>query len=287
MSVLKRVVALCLLSLPQGLLADSGWQPLGNVSAVTNLPRGVELTVGQGRLRVLAFAPNVVRVRYSNRGSFLPEHSFAVLPNAFSQSRKVQVEQLQNSILISTGAMQVRIFKSPLRIVFVDPSGQVISQDQPGYPVSFDGDAFRVWKSMQEDEHYFGLGDKTGPLDHRNLAFTMWNTDAFGWQESTDPLYKSIPFLLAMRHGAAYGIFLDNTYRTNFDFGKESRDFYSFGADGGELDYYFFYGPDPKRVIQDFTTLVGRSPLPPLFSLGYQQCRYSYYPEARGSRNCE
>src|SRR5207245_8797767 len=36
-----------------------------------------------------------------------------------------------------------------------------------------------------------------------------------------------------------------------------------------------------KRVIQDFTTLVGRSPLPPLFSLGYQQCRYSYYPEAR------
>jgi len=85
-----------------------------------------------------------------------------------------------------------------------------------------------------------------------------------------------------MRHGgAAYGIFLDNTYRTNFDFGKESRDFYSFGADGGELDYYFFYGPDPKRVIQDFTTLVGRSPLPPLFSLGYQQCRYSYYPEAR------
>jgi len=281
MSVLKRVVALCLLSLPQGLLADSGWQPLGNVSAVTNLPRGVELTVGQGRLRVLAFAPNVVRVRYSNRGSFLPEHSFAVLPNAFLQSPKVQVEQLQNGILISTGAMQVRIFKSPLCIVFLDLSGQVISQDQPGYPVSFDGDAFRVWKSMPEDEHYFGLGDKTGPLDHRNLAFTMWNTDAFGWQESTDPLYKSIPFLLAMRHGAAYGIFLDNTYRTNFDFGKESRDFYSFGADGGELDYYFFYGPDPKRVIQDFTTLVGRSPLPPLFSLGYQQCRYSYYPDAR------
>jgi len=73
-----------------------------------------------------------------------------------------------------------------------------------------------------------------------------------------------------MRHGgAAYGIFLDNTYRTNFDFGKESRDFYSFGADGGELDYYFFYGPDPKRVIQDFTTLVGRSPLPPLPRPGF------------------
>ena len=134
---------------------------------------------------------------------------------------------------------------------------------------------------MPEDEHYYGLGDKTGPLDHRNLAFTMWNTDAFGWQESTDPLYKSIPFFLAMHGSTAHGIFLDNTYRTSFDFGKASRDFYSFGSDGGELDYYFFYGPDPKRVIEDFTQLVGRTPLPPLFALGYQQCRYSYYPESR------
>jgi len=83
-----------------------------------------------------------------------------------------------------------------------------------------------------------------------------------------------------MRKGASYGVFLDNTYRTSFDFGKESRDSCSFGSDGGELDYYFFYGPDPKRVIEDFTALVGRAPLPPLFALGYQQCRYSYYPES-------
>ena len=95
------------------------------------------------------------------------------------------------------------------------------------------------------------------------------------------PCTKTFRFFLAMRSGLAYGIFLDNTYRSSFDFGKELRDAYSFGADGGELDYYFIYGPDPKQVIQEFTSLVGRTPLPPLFSLGYQQCRYSYYPEAR------
>ena len=130
--------------------------------------------------------------------------------------------------------------------------------------MSYDGAAFRIWKSMPEDEHYFGLGDKAGPLDHRNQAFTNWNTDAFGWQESTDPLYKTIPFFLALKNGKSYGIFLDNTWRSNFDFGKESRDTYSFGSDGGELDYYFFYGPRPKQVVENFTALVGRTPLPPL-----------------------
>ena len=265
----------------QALASTSGWQSPGNVSAVEILPQGTELKAGAARVRVLALSPNIVRVRYAPNGSFPAEHSFAVLPNAFPQLPKVQVQQSSDEVGFGTGAIQVKILKTPFRISFLDSKGSVVSQDQPGYPASFNGNAFRVWKSMPEDEHYFGLGDKPGPLDHRNQSYTMWNTDAYGWQESTDPIYKSIPFLLAMRAGSAYGIFLDNTYRTTFDFGKESRDFYSFGADGGELDYYFFYGPDPKQVIRDFTALVGRTPLPPLATLGYQQCRYSYYPEAR------
>jgi alpha-glucosidase len=263
------------------LQALPGWQSLGNVSGVVVLPQGVELQAGAARVRVVAVSSNVVRVRYAPQGSFPAEHSFAVLPAAFPSPPMVEVQELADEVTFKTGSLQVRILKAPLQILFLDLKASVISQDQPGFPASFNGAAFRVWKSMPQDEHYFALGDKTGPLDHRNLAFTMWNTDAFGWQESTDPLYKDIPFFLATRKGAAYGLFLDNTYRTSFDFGKESRDSYSFGADGGDLDYYFFYGPGPKRVIEDFTALVGRMPLPPLFALGYQQCRYSYYPEAR------
>lgn len=262
-------------------LFANGWRSLGNVSNVTVLPQGVELSAGPGRVRVTVLSPNVVRVRYAAQGEFPPDFSFAVLPGAFTQAPNAKVEQTSDSVIVNTGAMQVKISRSPLSIAFLDPTGGVISQDQPDHPASFNGPEFRVWKSMPEDEHYFGLGDKTGPLDHRNLAFTNWNTDAYGWQESTDPLYKTIPFLVAMGGGSAYGIFLDNTYRSSFDFGKELRNAYSFGAEGGELNYYFFYGPDPKSVIEDFTELVGRSPLPPLFALGYQQCRYSYYPEAR------
>jgi alpha-glucosidase len=118
-------------------------------------------------------------------------------------------------------------------------------------------------------------------MNRRNRTFTMWNTDAFGWQESTDPLYKAIPFFMGLNKGVAYGIFFDNTYRTSFDFGMQAHDIYSFGSEGGPLDYYYFAGPDPKKIISAYTALVGRSPLPPYWTLGYQQCRYSYYPEAR------
>ena len=260
--------------------AQSSWHSLGDVTGLEQTTNGVELSAGSARVRITVLSPNVVRLRYAAAGSFGPDESFAVLPNAFPDQPKIQIKDSTEAVVLDTGAMQVRIQKSPMRVAFLNPSGDVIVQDHPRYPVSFNGSAFRVWKEMPLEEHYFGLGDKTGPLDRRDLAFTTWNTDV-GYQESTDPIYKSIPFFIGMNKGAAYGIFLDDTYRSNFEFGKQFWDAYSFGAEAGELNYYFFYGPDPKRVVSDFTQLVGRTPLPPLFSLGYQQCRYSYYPEAR------
>ena len=109
----------------------------------------------------------------------------------------------------------------------------------------------------------------------------MWNSDTFGYDSSTDPIYVAVPFYIVLRHGIAFGVFLDNTFRSNFDIGHQTEGVLSFGAEGGALDYYFIYGPDPKQVIQRYTALTGRMPLPPLWSLGYHQCRYSYYPESK------
>ena len=181
----------------------------------------------------------------------------------------------------STASLIVRVEKSPLRLVIEDKDGRVLSEDEAGYPVAFTGTAFRVTKKGPVDEHYFGLGDKPGPLDRRDHAFSMWNTDAYGWQESTNELYKDIPFFLTLRGGVSYGIFLDNTWRSSFDFDVANKDAISFGAENGPLDYYFVYGPAPKQVIDGYTQLTGRTPLPPMWTLGFQQSRYSYTPESR------
>ena len=148
------------------------------------------------------------------------------------------------------------------------------------------GARFRVWKRLRDDEHVYGFGEKVGRLDKRGwqlggYALTMWNSDTFGYDSSTDPIYASIPFYLVLRQGRAHGIFLDNTFRSSFDVGHESQGLLAFGASGGELDYYFIDGPSPKEVIERYTRLTGRMPLPPRWALGYQQCRYSYSPDSR------
>ena len=178
----------------------------------------------------------------------------------------------------STAALQVEI-GADLRIRVSDAAGNVIAQDAE--PVRWEGDRFRVFQSLPADAHFFGLGDKPGPLDRLGHSYTMWNTDNFGWQESSDFLYKSIPFFIESHAGRALGYFLDNTWRSYFDFGHELPDQFSFGSVAGALDYYLIYGPEPKDVVRSYAWLTGTAPLAPLWALGFQQSRYSYETRER------
>lgn len=247
---------------------------------------GVEIKANSAILRVAALRDDIIRVRISPDGPLPEDASWSVLSGPRGKSIDVQPLQDDTAVGFRTSSIEVRVERSPLRVVIRDKAGNVISADAVGRPVTFQHGGFSVFKQMPTDEHYFGLGDKTGSFDRREQAYTLWNTDV-GPQESTDPLYKSIPFFLAINNSRSYGIFLDNTWRTWFDFGKQARDAYSFGAEGGSLDYYFLYGPTPKQVIEAYAYLTGTPPLPPLWALGFQQSRWSYAPESQAREIAE
>lgn len=258
-------------------------EPVVTLDTVTNsqpLHDGIQLQSGPAIVRVTALRDDIIRVRMAP-GSELPEDaSWAVLSEPRSKSVEVQPSSDASTLGFRTAKLDVKIDRNPLRIVIRDLSGEVLCADAVGRPVKFQLGGFSVYKQMLGGEHYFGLGDKAGSFDRGNQAYTLWNTD-IGPQESTDPLYKSIPFFLVAHGERSYGIFLDNTWRTWFDFGKQARDAIAFGAEGGPLDYYFIYGPTPKQVVENYAYLTGKPPLPPLWALGFQQSRYSYTPESK------
>ncbi len=239
-------LALLAITAAPAVASAEGWQHVGAVTNVQVLPNGVELTAGTAHVHVVAVSDSVIRVRVAPDGNFPKDLSWAILPSN-APAPKVTVQDSPQAVEMTTPHHKVRIQKSPLLIAFLDPAGNLLQQDYPHLPMAWNQKQVRVWKTINPDDHFYGLGDKAGPLNRRSLAYTMWNYDAFGWQESTDPLYKSIPFFMVLRHGVAHGILFDNTYRSSFDFGKESEDFYSFGAQGGELNYFSFTARNPSK----------------------------------------
>lgn len=132
-------------------------------------------------------------------------------------------------------------------------------------------------KAIDSNEKFYGLGDKTGFLNKRNYDYENWNSDLP--QAHTDgfkALYKSVPFFITLKDSGVYGIFFDNTYKSYMDMGKESTEYFFFGANAGNLDYYFIAGTCMADVVSGYTYLTGRTPLPQLWTLGYHQSRWGY-----------
>ena len=272
---------------------------LGALTGFERVAQGVECASGAARLRVLFVAPRTVRVWLAPDGVFPPRHEWAPdQPPEQWPAVAFSVTEEAERITLSSGECAVEIRRDPLRVRFVDGAGQVFAADTAERAIGWrapkqDGqggivpgetvwpDAVFCRKDAPQGERYYGLGERTGLLDKRGRRYSNWTTDAWDHSPTTDVMYQAIPFMLAVRAGAslAYGIYFNNSYRTRLDLGASEREVCTLAATGGALDYYLIYGPTPGEVLQGYTAITGRMALPPRWALGYQQSRWSYYPE--------
>ena len=229
-------------------------------------------------IRLTVIDSAVVRVQLGRDGDILdlPSHAVVQRPSLLLDWT---VEDQPTALRCAIPGGMVIVQKFPVRLQFVTSDGALVAEDAPAFGHAWDVKEVTVWRTLHSDAHFFGLGEKTGDVNKRGAQWTMWNSDFPAYATDRDPLYASVPFFIGMHEGRAYGTFFDNSYRSVFNLGAASDRVYSFGAEDGEMNYYFLFGPRIRDVVSRYATLTGRMPLPPLWALGYQQCRWSYYPE--------
>jgi len=255
------------------------FQFAGKVTSAKKYDNHIELSLENAKVNIYVYDGNVIRFRYTNKKEFSPAPSYSVIYD-LPQKTKFDFSDEKTSYKISTDQLIIKVAKSPCRVSIYDKNMNLINTDEESFGVSFDNDEVRCFKKLIEGENFYGLGEKTGNLKKNGGEYTLWNTDYYGYDNRTDAIYQSIPFFYGIKDYKAYGILFDNTYKSRFNFGASNNRFYWFGAEQGEMDYYFIYGPEIKKVLSSYTQLTGRMELPPMWALGYQQCRWSYYPES-------
>ncbi len=169
---------------------------------------------------------------------------------------------------------------------FADPDGNVVAADAEPMALAGESNPFavpvtgggpRVVKRRAPGERFFACGERTSGLEKTASHQVFWNVDPpQGHTASFNNLYTSIPFVLSLINGRAHGVFFDSTHRVEIDLAKEDSSRVTFSAAGGDLVYYVILGPTPADVLERYTGLTGRSPMPPLWALGNQQSRWSY-----------
>ncbi|PAU94559.1 hypothetical protein CK503_07125 [Aliifodinibius salipaludis] len=239
-------------------------------------------------LQVAVHTDEIIQLKYVFEGDKPSNFSYAIDPEFNPKNPDFAIRETTNHIEIATDSLTCRVSRKDMKVSFWDSDGALLCKDKKPF---FRKDTImkgitkiKITKEAPEGTHYFGLGDKITENGLRGESFENWNTDSYAYEleEHRDPLYRSIPFYHALNSdGNAYGIFLDNTYRSHFDFDSNDNNTCTFSADGGCMNYYFIYGPEPTTVSERYAKLTGTPQMPPLWGLGYHQCRWSYYPEER------
>lgn len=250
-------------------------QRLGRLISFNQTTEGIIGETTFGRFRISFYGESSIRLNITTQAGF-EDFSYAVI--AQPTNTQIQITDSAEVLLLKTSAVQLSITKSPVRFSFQTLEGKVINEDDT-LGTSWNGEQVSTYKKLQPGERFIGLGEKTGPLDRKGFAYQNWNTDAYSYNTGTDPLYCSTPFYIGIHNQLIYGIYFDNSYKTHFNFGASNNRFASFSADAGEMNYYFFHAQSIPEIIKQYTHITGRMELPPLWSIGYQQCRYSYYPD--------
>jgi alpha-glucosidase len=184
-----------------------------------------------------------------------------------------------------TGAqLRAAIALDPLAVRWEqrDAQGQwrLACADRPeSYAYAFSARSGTLWHWQQRDpaqDRYFGLGDKTGPLDLHGRRLRTRQLDALGYDAKTgDPLYKHWPFFLQQHadSAGACGLYYDTLAECAFDFGAEHDNYHgryrATEIADGDLDLYVYAGPTLREALARFVASIGGTALPPRWSLGY------------------
>ncbi len=190
-------------------------------------------------------------------------------------------EVTSDGVTLQTGLLRAVVRLAPFGVTWQQQVGERwidCCTDRPTYAYAVGQRTARIVHSAVRDHHdqYFGLGDKTGPLDKHGRRLRTLQLDALGYNgESSDPLYKHWPFFLGRRRdsGIAYGMYYDTLSEATFDFGQEFDNYHGFYRStdiaDGDLDYYVLAGPDLPGALARFLRLTGPTALPPRWTLGF------------------
>jgi len=287
-------------------MQESGFISLQNLTDVRVTENGVLAKLEHEQLRVDVIKSGLLRFKISRGGEFddSPTHALAIEPISAAKAAgvdrefKVDQDEAAGRLTLTTSELELNLEFKPFAFKLSRLDGtSVASSHGPAYRIL--NNDWSVSRSASALDAVYGLGEKTGKQNRRGRDFHLWNTDVLNPNASGefakahsgthpradntstefDPYYVSIPFFHHQDAvtGHVSGSFIDNGYRGYYDFTAE--DHFRIAFSGGQYTEYFFAGPSMADVLSDYTWLTGRTQLPPIWALGYHQCRWNNYSQ--------
>lgn len=234
---------------------------------------GSSLTVQTetGTITLRPFTSNMIQVALQPPAEANPDSSFSVVMEPNYSGAIVQ--EFSDHLEFSTDSITVLITKFPVRLTYLF-SGDTLLKEESGIYQNYQGGGFRSY--LNETEHLYGTGSRAIDVDRRGKKFSSYNSANYGYSFGASTLNINIPLVISTN---GYALYMDNYSPGNWDFGNSISDVLNYTFESGAFSYFFISGSSNEEILNQYTQLTGRQPLPPRWALGYIQSKYGYQNE--------
>ncbi|MET4082759.1 oligosaccharide 4-alpha-D-glucosyltransferase [Pedobacter sp. UYP30] len=243
---------------------------LGNFKSSSFNGKRLLVTTQNGNISILPYLDDVIQITYQQK-TVQPVVSYSTI--GAPQKVKASYRDKPKSVELKTADLSVVINKADLFIYFINKKGDTLSVAK-NYDAT-DGKRKLDFTSTSK-ESFYGGGFRAIDLDKRGTVLENYNQAHGGYKFGAVDLNIAIPFLLSNR---SYGLYFDNYAKSKFDVAKTEADQVTFNTTSGAMRFYFMSGSSMGSVMEHYTYLTGRQPLPPRWAMGYISSRYGYKSE--------
>jgi len=225
----------------------------------------------EGVLDIKPYSTAMVKCTFLPAGSEATQLSNAVI--MMPQEMKVKFQENAEKLTLSWGEFRVEVGKEHLGLRYYY-NDRLLTQAPLPYSEMDDYIGLRF--ALRPEEKIMGAGFRALPMNRRGDRLSLYNEPHYGYGMGSPDLNFSIPFVQSDR---LYGLFVDNPQKGYLDIGKSDTGVMEWGFIGGELSYYVIAGDTWPQIMESYSRLTGRQPLPPRWAFGNFLSRFGYKNE--------
>ncbi|OFY68631.1 MAG: hypothetical protein A2265_06620, partial [Bacteroidetes bacterium RIFOXYA12_FULL_33_9] len=244
---------------------------LSNYSSHTFTNNQLRVNSSNGTITIKPFASNMVKISIYPDGNIVEDTSYSVVlePTA-SLASLTETSEFLN---LDCGELSVKVQKNPIRLSYYHNENTVFSEEV-GYFSTSDTKGLRF--QLTDNENIYGTGSRATPINKNGQQFYSYNEPHYSYSNGASTLNINIPFFVSSK---LYGVYFENRTASYFDFGKTNENIFEYTIENGNISYHVVTGDSYDDLLDSYTDLTGKQPIPPRWALGYMQSRFGYQNE--------
>ena len=240
---------------------------------VSNTFTNNKLTINaqNGKMTIEPFASNMAKIAIYPDGVISPDTTYSVVlsPSATTAVLTDSTDYFE----LNCGNLKVHIAKNPIRLSYKS-NGITVLNEESGYFSTSDTKGLRF--KISPAESFYGTGSRATPINKNGQSFYSYNEAHYSYSNGSSTLNINIPFIMS---SSKYGIYIENRTAGNFNIGNSEDSVFQYTVEDGKLSYYVITGDSFDEILNNYTNLTGKQPLPPLWAMGFLQSRFGYQSE--------